>query len=337
MKKIKSYIAMAVAGVMLLSFTGCNIIERTPESIGKTVLAKVNGEKITRAEVDKLLKQQLDQYKQQYGDDFENNEEIKSTLKDARKNALDKLVSDKVLLNKKDDLGVEINEDDIKSQVDEQVQQLKSNYKTDEEYVSFLAGYGYTPEEFETYMTEQIKLGKIYETVVKDVKTTDQELQDYYNANLDTYKQNAGANVTHILFKDADKGEAQAKAARELAVKGKSFDDIKAMDEYKDDANVITEDLGHQDFENNSTLVTEFVTGFKSLPLNEISQPVKTSFGWHLIKNTAINTEAITQTFDQVKDIVEQTVLQSKQQEEYKTKIEEYKGEMDLKIYEDKI
>lgn len=336
MKNIKKYITMAVAGVMLLSFTGCDIIERTPESIGKTVLAKVDGEKITRADVDKLLKSQLDSYKTQYGDDYENNEEVKSTIKEARKGAIDKLVSDKVLMNKKDDLDVEINDDDIKTQVEEQVKQYKEYTATEEAYVEFLAGYGYTPEEFETYMTEQMKIGKVYEKVVADVTTTDEELQTYYDDNIANYQVNAGATVTHILFKDATNGEAQAKAARVLAVSGKSFTDIKAMDEYKDDENVLTEDLGHQDFENNTTMVTEFVDGFKSLALNEISQPVKTSFGYHIIKNTAVNTEAITQTFDEVKETVKSTVLQTKQEAEYKTKIEEYKAEMDIKIYEDR-
>ena len=105
--KIKKYISIAIAGVMLLSFTGCNIVERTPESIGKTVLAKVDGEKITRADVDKLMTYQLNSYKQQYGDDFENNAEVKETIKKARTSAIDNLVNQKVLLSKKADLGID--------------------------------------------------------------------------------------------------------------------------------------------------------------------------------------------------------------------------------------
>ena len=343
LKKIKNYITMAVAGIMLLSFTGCNIIERTPESIGKTVLAKVEGEKITRAEVDKLLASQLKSYKEQYGDDFENNEEIKADLKTQRTSALDKLISDKVLISKKDDLGVEINDDDIKTEVDKQIQQYKDYTKTDDAYVQFLAGYGYTPEEFEAYMTEQFKIGKVYEAVVKDVTTTDEELQAYYTANVDTYKVNAGATVTHILFSCTAgdtaaeaKALAKAQAARALAVSGKTFDEIKAMPDYVDDANVITENLGHQDFENNSTLVTEFVAGFKGLALNEISQPVKTSYGYHIIKNIAVNATAVTQTFEEAKSAVQSAVLAANQETEYKAKLEEYKAGMDIKTYEDK-
>ena len=48
---IKKYMSVALVGVMALSIAGCNIIERTPESIGKTVLAKVDGDKITKADL----------------------------------------------------------------------------------------------------------------------------------------------------------------------------------------------------------------------------------------------------------------------------------------------
>ena len=62
LKKIKKIVAVAVAGVMMMSLAGCNIIKRTKESIGKTVLAKVGDTEITRADVDQLLYYQLNNY-----------------------------------------------------------------------------------------------------------------------------------------------------------------------------------------------------------------------------------------------------------------------------------
>jgi foldase protein PrsA len=334
--KIKKYISMAIAGVMLFSFAGCDIVERTPESIGKTVLAKVNDEKITRADVDKLMTYQLNNYKQQYGDDFENNSEIKDTLKQARKSALDNLINQKVLLSKKADLGIDISDEDLQSQVDEQISGFKQSSGSDDAYVQLLTQYGYTEDEFVAYMKDQIVLSKISEKMTEDVTASDDEQQSYYKDNLDSFKVNAGATVTHIVFTDATKGEAEAKAARELIVSGKSFDDIKAMDQYKSDDTVKVEQLGHQDFENNSSLVTEFVTAFKALKVNEISQPVKTSYGWHIIKNTAVNTEAYTPSFEEAKAQVETTVLNKKKEEQYQSKLEEFKSGMDIKTYDDR-
>ena len=85
MKKIKTCITMALTGLMLVTFAGCNMIERTPESIQKTVLAKVGKETITKGDLDKSMKATLDYLKQQYGDDFEENSSIKDQLKEERK------------------------------------------------------------------------------------------------------------------------------------------------------------------------------------------------------------------------------------------------------------
>ena len=68
---IKKYMSVALAGIIAVSVAGCNIVERTPESIGKTVLAKVDGDKITKDDLDKEMKAVLEQYKSYYGDDLD--------------------------------------------------------------------------------------------------------------------------------------------------------------------------------------------------------------------------------------------------------------------------
>lgn len=336
MKRIKKYITMALAGAMLLTFSGCSLVERTEESIGKTVLAKVGKVKITRADVDQVMYYQLEQYKEQYGDDFENDETIKDTIKQTRTSALNSLIEEQILFANQEEIGAEFTDDEVETEVESRVKMYKDYTGDDEAYAEFLEQYGYTEDEFEDYWRKQIKLEFIAEKLLEDVTVTDDEAKDYYNENVDSYALEAGANVTHILFSDADKGEAQAKEARELAVNGKTFEEISEMDAYKGD-NCITEDLGYQVSENNSTLVSEFVTGFKDLKEGEISQPVKTSYGWHLIKVTGVNTAKKTQTYDEVAETVKSTVLNNKKSAEYETKIEDFKSTMSVKIYEDRI
>ena len=48
MKKIKNIVAAVAITTMAFSITGCKMIEKTPEAIQKTVLAKVGDEKIKR-------------------------------------------------------------------------------------------------------------------------------------------------------------------------------------------------------------------------------------------------------------------------------------------------
>lgn len=341
MKNIKKYIAVALAGVMSLSLAGCNILQKTPESIQKTVLATVNDEKITRGDLDLLMKADIEQYKQQYGEDYENNDTFKDTLKTNRTDALTYLVEEKVLLQKAKDLDVVPSDEEIDTYITEQESKYKSYTGTDEAYTTYLASIGYTPDSFKDVLKTQCIVTAVINEIVKDVTATDEEIQTYYDANQDTLKVEAGAYVTHLLIPQTatvtaseDKALALAKKAKELTASGKTFEQIAAMDEFKA-ASAKYEDLGHKTFEN-SGLVTEFETAFKALPAGQISDPVKTSYGWHLILNSKVNTAAEVPALKDIKAQVEAAVLNPKKQELYKEKMEEFKTDMKVKTYPEK-
>ena len=78
-RKIKNIVAIATVAVMAFSMAGCKMIEKTPEAIQKTVLAKVGDEKITMADVNSELQADIDYLTETYGEDYENN--IDDTLK----------------------------------------------------------------------------------------------------------------------------------------------------------------------------------------------------------------------------------------------------------------
>lgn len=331
---IKKIMSVVLAGAMALSIAGCNIVERTPESIGKTVLAKVDGDKITKADLDEEMKPKIEQYKAYYGDDYESNEAIKDTLKEEKQNYLESLVQKKVLLKAAVDLDVMPSDDEINEYIDSQVSRLKQYYNNDEDqYQQYIESIGFTDESLEKYFKEDLIASNAAEKLVEDVDVSDDEIQSFYDSNKEQYKVAAGADVTHVLF-TGDNAEENAKKAKKYAEDGKSLEDISKMDEFKDVCSY--ENLGHKNFEN-SGLVTEFENAFKALPANKVSDPVKTSYGWHIIYNTKVNAEEYTQTFDEVKDTVKETVLNNKKQEAYKDKIEEYKEKYDTKIYDDKL
>ena len=336
MKRVKKILSIAIASVMMVSLVGCDkIIKRTKESIGKTVLAKVGDEEITKDELDKFMYYYINSYKQNYGDDYEENKEIKEQLKKDKKSALDSLVQQEILFAKEKDLKVKYTDKEINKTVESQIKSIKQYYSGDE-FINYISQYGYkTEKSFKKYLKEQARLSKILDKLLEDVKASDKEIEEYYNKNIDSFKVNAGADVTHILFSDKTTGKQDAEAARQLVLQGKTFKEIAEMDEYKDKCT--TEDLGHQDFENNTTLVTEFVEGFKNLPEGQVSEPVQTSYGWHLILTSNINTEAKTKTLEEAKDEVESAVLNQKKSDEFDKKIKKFKKEMNVKIYEDRL
>ena len=346
-KRVKKYVTMALAGVMTLSIVGCDLVERTEESKGKTVLAKIGKKKITKDDLDKEIQTYLDQYKEQYGDDFETNESLKDTLKTMRQQKLDQLVTNEVLMQNKDKLGVNPTDEELQSELDERISYYKDSCGSDDEYKEFLKSYGYDEDSFAEMMKEGIVLEKIYEAMFNDLEVSDEEIETYYNDNKDQYVSKPGADVTHLLFQpEKDEqgnvvagGDEAAKAladkAREQAVSGKSLQDLAMSDEFKDRCKY--EDLGRVDFEN-SGMVQEFEDAFKVLPANQVSEVVKTNFGYHIIINTNVyTTEETKELNDDLKEEIKSTILNQKEHDEFDTRLQKMKDEIGVEVYEDRL
>lgn len=339
MKKVKTYISMALIGIMALSFTGCNMVKRTKSSLGKVVLAKVGDQKITRADVDAEIQSQLDYYEEQYGKDFEENEQLVDTLKSTRKSVLDTLVNNAVLLQKAEELKLVPSDEEIKKEVEKTIQSYKDNIAAnstdtasiEDEFKEFLNYYGYTEETFRKYIEEQYIISKVIEDITKDQVVTDEEVSTYYNENKDSFSREAGADVYNLLLEDEE-------TAKEIKAKITSLDDFKKYaDEYNTDSTKgIGGYLGYLPYEN-SGMIEEFVEGFKNLPNDTVSEPVKSSYGWHLIYVQNASNEAYDATLEQATAQIRSTLLSNKRQQAYNDKLDKYKEDLNVKTYEDKL
>lgn len=353
MKKVRTYTVMAIAGLMMFSFAGCNIIEKTPESIQDTVYAKVGSTKITKGEVDKTIKQYLDQYKTQYGEAFETNAKVIEELKKLREQQINSLVESEVLFQSAKDMGVTPTDEEIQAKVDERIKYFKDQLQTEEAYNSWLQEQGYDEGSIVALLKKMAVENMVYDKIIEGIEVTDEEvLADYDEKKASTYIRKPGADVTHLLFaseQDASGAPvagaepaalARAQEARKKVLAGATLIDLSTSEEYK--AYALYEDLGHISFEGVSdaggSMVQEFTDGFKSLPVNQVSEPIKTSFGYHLIINTKIYTEAeITPLDDKLKETIKTTLLQAKQQTQYTAKVEELKKTAKVKLYEDRL
>lgn len=347
MKKFRKLLGLLIIGVISVSVAGCSMIQKTPESIKKTVVAKVGDEKITLGDVDEQIQSVITQLKEQYGDDYESNETAKSTLTEQRKSALEQLVQQKILLKKADELGVAPTEDELNKAVDEQLEQYKEVYGGEDKLNEALTAYGLDMDSLKKMIKENEVMNKVYEEITKDATVTEDDAKTYYEANKATYTQGAGATVAHILAKFNDTNaeptteeDAKAKAkADEIKAKldgGANFEEL-AKTESDDTGSATTGgSLGHIDY-SSTQYVKEFMEGFKNLKEGEISAPVKSQFGYHIIKVSNVQSEDKVQEFDAVKDTITQTLTQQKQNDAYNTKLEEWKTELKVKTYEDKL
>ncbi len=341
MKRLKKFIAIIAIATISATAMGCKMIEKTPEAIQKTVLATVGNETITKGDLDKEIGAQL---KQQFGDDYETNSKVADQVKQAKQQGLSNLVTEKILLQEADKLGLKPSDDELNSKVDDTINQYKAQYSEEGQWESVLEQNGLTEDQLRDLIKNSNIEQAVQQDIVKDVTVTDDDAQAEYDKNKDSqYSTGAGANAAHILIAEkASDGSIDYDASLAKA------NDIKAqLDAGADFATLAKEDsadtgskdnggsLGFVPY-NSTQLVAEFMDGFKNLKEGEISSPVKSQFGYHIIKATGLKDAQVT-PFDQVKDQIKSTLLQQKQGDAFNSKIAEWKTDLKVKTYEDKL
>ena len=343
MKRIKKLIAAVAIFTLSISVMGCKMIEKTPEAIQKTVYATVGDEKITKADMDEEMKATIDQLKQQYGDDYANNEKIKDQLKQMKVQYLNAMVNEKLMLKNAESVGVTPTDDELNEYADKQIEQLKQGYPDDAQLQQVLEANGFTEDSYKDYAKKQYKLQKVQEAITADVEVTDDDAKAYYDENKDSqYTVGAGANAAHILI--AEKGsdgniDFDASLAKANEVKAKldaGADFAQLASEYGTDGTKDKGgDLGFVAY-NQANYDQDFLAGFKQLSEGQISDPIKSQFGYHIIKATGIKDEVVT-PFDDVKEQIKSQLLQQQQSKAFNDKISEWKDAAKVKTYEDKL
>ena len=343
MKRIKKLIAAVAIFTLSISVMGCKMIEKTPEAIQKTVYATVGDEKITKADMDEEMKATIDQLKQQYGDDYANNEKIKDQLKQMKVQYLNAMVNEKLMLKNAESVGFTPTDDELNEYADKQIEQLKQAYPDDAQLQQVLEANGFTEDSYKDYAKKQYKLQKVQEAITADVEVTDDDAKAYYDENKDSqYTVGAGANAAHILI--AEKGsdgniDFDASLAKANEVKAKldaGADFAQLASEYGTDGTKDKGgDLGFVAY-NQANYDQDFLAGFKQLSEGQISDPIKSQFGYHIIKATGIKDEVVT-PFDDVKEQIKSQLLQQQQSKAFNDKISEWKDAAKVKTYEDKL
>lgn len=162
--------------------------------------------------------------------------------------------------------------------------------------------------------------------ILTSVQVTDDEKHEFYEANKASFSNPETANAKHILVDTEEKANevlAQIKAG-EI-----SFEDAARAHSTcpsKDQGG----DLGTF---GRGQMVPEFEDATFAMEVGDISEPVKTQFGYHIIKLEAKNEPSIP-SYDEIADKVEKTLMFQKQGEVYKNKLDEVKAKFgDLVSY----
>lgn len=161
--------------------------------------------------------------------------------------------------------------------------------------------------------------------LLKTVTVTEDDLVNFYDENKNIFVESKTVKTSHILVED----EEQAKEIIKEIDDGLSFEEA-AKKYSRCPSNAGGGDLGYFA---RGKMVPEFEEAAFNMEIGEISDPIKTQFGYHIINLTDIKEES-EKTFDEVKDQLRQQLLAAKQQKAYADKTNELRGEYDIIINE---
>ncbi len=219
-----------------------------------------------------------------------------------RDQAVTYLVQESELEQKAKDLGITVTPKDVAARIT----QIKTQYFSGSEtkYKAQLKAQGLTEAQLKDDLYAQILSEKLFNKVTADVKVTDAAVKKYYASNKSQYQTQESRTVRHILVstkKLADQLETQLRNGGDFAALAKKYS--------KDTSSAKS---GGKLTISKGQTVKPFEDAAFSLKVNEISAPVHSTYGWHIIQALGPVKPATTTPFASVKTQIRQSLLSTK-------------------------
>ncbi|MGL4346418.1 MAG: peptidylprolyl isomerase [Cellulosilyticaceae bacterium] len=174
-------------------------------------------------------------------------------------------------------------------------------------------------EDMKKSLLKQYALNKL----LKDVTVSDEEAKTYFEGHKDAFKPQPTANASHILVSTEEEAQNILKEINE----GLSFADAAA----KYSSCPSKERGGNLGQFSKGQMVPEFEAATFAMTPDQISEPVQTQFGYHIIQLHSL-TGGDDVEFDAVKDQVKQYYTSVKHNEIYNAKQDELKAKYTVEL-----
>jgi len=269
LSKIKAHYLMAALLLLVLigALTAIFLLRRDP------AVATVNGEKITKGELYAAMYTRVGE------------------------EALDNLITRLLIVQEGRKLGLSVAE----AEIDDEIQQIiqESFAGMEDQFQQALDQYGVSMETVRSDIRVNLTARKIAE---QQINISDQQLEEYFNANQSEFNISDEAEARHILVDSLE----EANEIIGLLDQGSDFAEL---------AKERSEDPGSKDQGGNlgffkpGAMVPEFDEAVFSMEIGQISEPVETMHGFHIIELLDKKSGRVV-TFAEVKETVRETMTE---------------------------
>ncbi|TET72302.1 MAG: hypothetical protein E3J56_05695, partial [Candidatus Aminicenantes bacterium] len=294
--------------VSVLIFSGATFL--FTQEIVEAIVAVVNDEVITLSQYKATHEELLQSLRAQL-----QGEEFRKQYESLRKNILENMIMEALLLQEAKKQGINVNE-----QVNMAIQKIKEDYnlQTDQDLRRELAKQGMDLESFRKRMEEDIlKQNIIFSEVGRSLVVDDTDVVNYYKQHPDEFTVPLEYTLSAIYLSTEGKSEeeflAKKKEIDEKIAAGEDFASLAG--EYSEGPEKESQgDLGSF---KEGELAENLRQAVEDLKEGETTSWIEISNGWYLLKMRE-RKESHLQTFEEARKTIEEKLYQEQQDKKYK-------------------
>lgn len=274
----------------------------------KDPVAKVNGEEISKAQLEEAFNSAV-QASGVKPEDLTPEQKL-----NGYRQILDELIMDKLVAKA---AAAEVVTDE---EVNAEIEKIKKQFPSEEAFADQLKEAGQTPEKLAGAIRKMLQQQRWMKSQIKDQdQVSEADAKAFYESNTKEFESPEMVKASHILFKTSkDDSEEVVKqkeeAAKKAAERAKNGEDFNALAKELSEEPGAKESGGELGFFSKERMVPEFSAAAFSQEPGEIGGPVRTQFGWHVIK-VSEKKPAGTTPFEEVKDQIIAYLKSTKQRE----------------------
>ena len=322
MKKIILSIAIALTAV---SASAAQLLEGIAIRVGDRI--------VTRTQYQKRLAEVLKDIEQNGAAD-----QVATLKKEAAQHLVDEMVSELLLKDRADRLGITVTDADVKEAITRLKQQY--NISTDEQFEESLKQSGMTRADMEARLRETLLTNKVFARELRSrEELTDPELRERYNREKDRYRLPERAHLRELVVlkpEDASKAtDAHQRADDVAAAARKPGADFGSLASTMSES--ATRDKGGDLGEvAKGDLVPELDKAVFNATAGSIIGPIETKSAWHIIKvEQRLPSEV--PAFESIKDKLRRDASEETFQRDYKAYIDTLRKDAFIQVNQDMI